>query len=242
MRLKKIINLFKKGNVCVTGLKGSGKDLLFGNVIARRKEPYISNLNYGKAYYPLDLKKLSIGTNTFKNFIENNVKQYQFPYPLGADVYISDAGIYFPAQHFAYLNSQYDSFACYQALSRQVSNNSVHVNAQNLNRVWDKIREQSDKYIYCNWSIVIFGFVLQSVTLYEKYESCVNRVKPCRVRVPLFNKEAKTQARIHLDNFRNTHGMIKRCFLFYRNKSKHDTYYFQRLLIKGVEPIVYKDK
>lgn len=242
MRLKKIVKLFKKGNVCVSGLRGSGKDVLFGNVIARRKGAYISNLNYGKAFYPLDLKKLDLGGNTYSNFISGNVKNYVFPYPLGTDVYISDAGVYFGAQHVTELNKKYDSLVSYQALSRQVSHNNVHVNAQNLNRVWDKIREQSDIYISCCWCFVFLGFVFMKVTLYEKYQSAVDRVKPCRVRVPLLNKEAKTSARLYIDNYRNTHGKIKNGFLFFKNKSKHDTYYFQRLLSKGGEPLDYKKK
>ena len=45
MRFKRIIRYFKRGNVCVTGLRGTGKDLLMGNVIARRKKNYVSNLN-----------------------------------------------------------------------------------------------------------------------------------------------------------------------------------------------------
>lgn len=242
MRFKKIVKLFKKGNVCVCGLRGRGKDVLFGNVVNRRKGAYISNLNYGGAYYPLEINKLDIGSNTFSNFLEGNVKNYTFPYPLGSDVYISDAGVYFPSQHCSELNRKYDSLVCYQALSRQVSHNNVHFNAQNLNRVWDKIREQSDIYILCNWCFVFLGFVFQKVTLYDKYQSAVDRVKPCRVKVPFFNKEAKVQARIYRDNFTNTHGKVSSRLLFYRNKSKHDTYYFQRLLTKGGEPLDYKKK
>lgn len=46
MRLKKIIKMFEKGNVCVCGLKGSGKDMLFANVVNRRMKPYVSNTEY----------------------------------------------------------------------------------------------------------------------------------------------------------------------------------------------------
>ena len=156
MRFKKVLKLFEKGNVCVSGLRGTGKDVLFGNVIGRRrKEAYISNLDYGGNRFPFELKKLDLAGNTYKNFIAGNVKNYVFPYPLGTDVYISDAGVYFPAQHFVELNRSYDSFVAYQALSRQVSHNNVHFNAQNLNRVWDKIREQSDIYINCQWCKVL---------------------------------------------------------------------------------------
>ena len=37
MRFKKIIKLFEDQNVCVCGLRGTGKDLLMSNVVIRRK-------------------------------------------------------------------------------------------------------------------------------------------------------------------------------------------------------------
>lgn len=230
MGIKSIVRLFNKGNVCVTGLRGTGKDVLFGNVIARRGEPYISNLDYGGDYYQVDLTKLNCGGNVYSNFISGDVHKYDYPYPVGADVYLSDAGIYFPSQYQGELCKRYGSMATHQALTRQVSKNNFHINTQNLNRCWDKIREQSDTYIRCRWCKVIFGIVFQGITLYDKAESCQSRVRPCRVRVPLFNKEAQTQAQIYRDTFYNQHGEVKNKLLIYRNKSKHDTLYFGRLL------------
>jgi hypothetical protein len=60
MRFKKIIRMFEDGNVCVTGLRGRGKDMLMSNVVVRRKKPYVSNVDYKgkkarfKRFYPLD--------------------------------------------------------------------------------------------------------------------------------------------------------------------------------------------
>lgn len=39
--MRKLCKLFEKGNVSVCGLKGAGKDMLFANVVMRRK-----NLTY----------------------------------------------------------------------------------------------------------------------------------------------------------------------------------------------------
>ena len=47
MGLRKIIKMFESGCVSVSGMMGTGKDLLMGNVIMRRKRPYVSNMNYG---------------------------------------------------------------------------------------------------------------------------------------------------------------------------------------------------
>lgn len=230
---RKVIRMFKEGNVCVTGLRGTGKDLLMGNVIARRQQPYVSNLNYGGQFHAADFNSLDCGGNLYLDFLSGKVKFYEYPYPSGSDVYVSDAGIYFPAQYCSELNKKYGSIATYQALSRQVSHNNFHVNSQNLNRVWDKIREQSDLYIRCRKCVYFHGLVFQSITLYDKAQSCVDRVRPCRIKVPLFNKQAKTQANIYRDQFFNTHGMVRDMLLIYRNRSEHDTFYFERMMKEG---------
>lgn len=55
LRIKKLVKIFNSGSVQVSGCKGTGKDVLFGNVIRRQKKPYISNLNYGGTCYPFCL-------------------------------------------------------------------------------------------------------------------------------------------------------------------------------------------
>lgn len=236
--LKKIIKMFESGNVCITGLRGTGKDLLTSNIIVRRNEPYVANIDYTKGvnYQTLDFNLLDIGKTNYKDFINGIVNYYEYPYIIGSDIYISDVGVYFPSQYCNELNRDYKHFALYQALTRQVSHNNIHINVQNLNRAWDKIREQSDIYIRCNNCIVIGKLVIQSITIYDKYDSAVNRVKPCRISVPLFaDKITKQNAKIYIDNFINQHGMVKNKLLIYINKSNYDTYHFEKLLKGGKE-------
>lgn len=236
MRFKKIIKLFESGNVCVTGLRGTGKDMLMSNVVVRRNQEYVSNVSYGGKFNELDIEKLNCGRNDYRNFIANKLNYYKYPYPIGSDVYISDVGIYFPSQYCNELNRDYKYLPTYFALSRQVSHNNVHINVQNLNRAWDKIREQSDIYIRCRRCIVIpkINIVIQVVTLYDKYQSCLDRVEPCKISVPILAKrEVKQQAEMYLDKFRNTYGTIQTRLLIYKNKSNYDTYYFEKLLERG---------
>lgn len=235
MLIRSVIKLFESGNVCVTGLRGTGKDVLFGNVISRRNAPYVSNIDYGGYYTKVNLKDITLSDNKFTNFIEGDLHEYVYPYARGSDVYISDVGVYMPSQFCNELNKLYQGLSSYQALSRQVSRNNFHINVQNLNRAWDKIREQSDIYIRCRRCFVLFKgkLVIQAITTYDKYQSCLDRVKPCRIRVPMLNKEAQTNARIYRDNFFNQHGEVRNRILIYRNRSKHDTYYFERLLRDG---------
>lgn len=234
MRFKKIIRLFKNGNVCVCGLRGKGKDLLIGNVIARRKQPYVSNLNYGYEYIPLRLCDLDI-KNKYTNFINNDVNKYDYPYPLKADIYVSDCGVYLPSQYCNQLNRDFEGLISFQALSRHIARCNIHFNAQNLNRVWDKVREQSDIYIRCVKCIYLFGLVIQKVIIYDKYESCLNRINPCKIKKPMFaSKKVKQDVDLYLDNFYNIHGSVKSHWLIYINKSKHDSYAFGKLLNKEV--------
>lgn len=237
MRFSKIIKIFEEGNVCVCGLRGSGKDVLFGNVIARRNVPYVSNLDYTnrKNYQELDFDKIDVGKNTWRNLIKGKPRYYKFPYQSGSDIYISDVGIYMPSQYCFELNREFPHLPTYMALSRQVSHNNFHINVQSLNRAWDKIREQSDQYICCRWCKVLFGIlVIQRITIYDKYQSAVDRVEPCRIRMPLFaSSEVRQNAALYLDKFFNTYGNVKSHWLIYINRSKHDTYYFEKLFEEG---------
>ena len=240
-RFKYIIKKFENGNVCVCGLRGKGKDTLFGNVIVRRKQDYISNLDYTKRdkYIPLNFDNLDCGCATWLEFVEGNIPYYEFPYPFGADVYVSDVGIYLPSQYCNEINKKYPHIATYQAICRQLSRNNFHINTQNLNRCYDKIREQSTTYLWCDkmlyLKIPLFPIVFQKVIEYDKFQSACDRVKPPRIRVPMFNKDAQMQARVYLDKFHNTYGTVKVHWLIYRNKSKHDTYYFEKMFKNGVK-------
>lgn len=238
MRFKKILKLFKNGSVCITGLRGSGKDMLMSNVIARRKQSYISNMDYHVEYpyLALDFSKID-PLNNYNNFISGSYNKYEYPYPLGIDIYVSDCGVYFPSQFCGELNKKYINFPVFQALCRHLGRCNFHINAQNLNRVWDKIREQSDTYIRClSCHLLFHRLVFQRVIIYDKYESCVNRVQPYRhIKTPILaRKEAKALYRTKDDelyrSFLERNGKVKRGLLIYRNRSSYDTYYFDKLL------------
>lgn len=236
MTIKKLAKRFEKYSVAVTGSKGSGKDVLFGNVIQSRKKPYISNLDYtaDQRLIPLNLTDFQVN-NSYKNFISGQLNKYLFPYPDGIDIYISDAGVYFPSQYNGELNRDYKDFPTYFALSRQISDTAIHYNTQAYGRVWDKIREQCDWYIRCNWCKFIGKLVIMSITEYDKAESCQNRVKPqklTRVGV-LSNRREKLNESIARDQYQNTYGLVRNRLLVFINKSKHDTRRFREVLENG---------
>lgn len=235
MKLKKIIRLFEQGSVCVVGMKGRGKDLLFSNVIARRKLPYISNVDYEGEHFAFDIQSINCGENTYRNFINGNIIYYEFPYPDGTDLYLSDVGVYFPSQYCSELNRDYKYVPVFMALSRHLGLCSVHLNVQNLNRSWDKLREQSDTYILCRRCHVFFGkIVLQWVRIYDKYESCLTRQPPFRLSLPLMaSKEMKLNAKIEKERYECTHGSIKSGLLIYLHKGSYDSRVFKTMLKEG---------
>lgn len=240
MGINVVIKLFQRNNVIVFGVKGSGKDLLTGNVAVRRSLPYSSNVDYGGDYYPLDLPKLDLNGNIYRNFLDGDIRPYLHPLPEMCDIYISDAGIYFPAQYNGELNKRYPTYAALQALLRHLNDSALHVNVQALNRVWDKIREQADQYILCRWCHVFFKkIVMQRITVYEDYDAALKKVRPCRISVPWIGH--KTEARIARDRFRQQFGIVKNRFLIYINKSTYDTRIFREIL-SGSKSSPFHDK
>ena len=236
--MKKTIKFFEQGNVCVVGLRGCGKDMLFANVVARRKQPYISNTDYHAKRSPfikLRFDKLNV-KNNYKNFISDDIVPYDYPYPERADIYIADCGVYLPAQYCNELNKLYPEFPTFYALSRHIADNNVHFNVQNLNRVWDKLREQSDIYIRTIKCRVIGKFVIQTYIYYDKYSACVDRVEPYKhIRIPLLsNREQRGLLRQKDEEmkrlFKQNYGLVKKRTIIYRNKSKYDTRLFKGVL------------
>lgn len=231
MNMKKIVKLFRAGNVCVCGLRGRGKDMLMANVVMQRKMPYVSNTDYGGSHIPFDPLDYTCGGNTYEDFISGTIKPYTYPHDDGVDIYVSDAGIYFPAQYCKELNKRYGYISTFMALSRQLGECNFHFNVQNLNRVWDKIREQSDIYIMCNRCVVLFGkIVIQKVTIYEKYESAVDRVPAYRAPNVRMNSDRKMNISMEKQRYRTAHGDIKPMLLVYLNRSNYDTRVFKKML------------
>ncbi len=229
--MRKIKQYFSSGNVCVCGLRGRGKDMLFANIILRRKLPYVSNTNYGGKWFKFVPQDFDCGGNTYKNFLDGNVIPYTYPFADKVDIYVADCGVYFPSQYCNELNRNYGYFATFMALSRHLGDCNLHFNVQNLNRVWDKIREQSDIYLMCNWCKVLFGkIVIQKVTAYEFYESAVRRVPKFRLPKPLFNFSRRFEWKKEKQRYDVQYGSIRPHLLIYWNRSKYNTRIFKEVL------------
>lgn len=239
MRLKKIKKLYEYGNVSVSGKRGRGKDMLTANIVVRRKIPYICNVNYGGEYIPFKYEDVDVG-NTYREFLFDKLNYYEWNYPDGTDVYLSDCGVYFPSQYCNELNKELKSLPVFMALSRQLGECNVHTNAQVLNRVWDKIREQSDIYIFCKRCIYLGKYipflkiVLQWIRIYERRESAEEERTKLKLPFSIFmGKEARQARKMKIAEYEAQHGKIEFGFLMYWNKSKYNTREFKEKLKGG---------
>lgn len=138
-----IVKEFDSCNVLIAGKQGTGKDLLTQAVINARKKPYYANMGYGGKYTHKEINDFSVSPNTYQDFIDGKITKIHKVGKDSVDVYISDAGIHLPSQYDSILYKKYPSFPIYYALSRQLYNQHIHMNAQQYTRIWKAIREQS---------------------------------------------------------------------------------------------------
>ena len=225
---KRLIDYFKESSCIVYGAKGKGKDLIFQKIIyMKRKQPYYSNVNYGYRYYKEPLINLSVAPNTFKKFINDKIdlicKNDKYE---GIDYYISDAGVYLPAQYNGELNKRYQSLPIYYALSRHLYNSNIHMNTQFLGRAWNMLREQADRFIKACGKIKLGKWLFVKVMFYDRYESAMSNILPMKPG-GLFNKYYKAQ----YEQFKSTYGEIKKGLFCIRIKDiRYDTRVFHKIL------------
>lgn len=233
----KVVKMFEYEGVSVYGKRGRGKDLLTANVVVERDLPYVSNIPYTKDeknFIKFDPEYMSLGGNTFHGFARGEIIQYDYPLPDKADFYISDVGVHYPAQYNDVLNRLYPSVPMFLALCRHLGDCAVHFNSQSLSRPWDKLREQNECYVYCKSCKVLFGkFVFQSIIVYDRYQSALDKVSPLNLKTPLLGKKVKNDIAMTKAKYLASYGNIKPMRLFYKNKSCYDSRRFKTILSQG---------
>lgn len=227
---------FEKGSTMTFGERGTGKDLLCGNY-AYKCGYHISNIEYKEGYQiPLDFDLLDV-KNSCVDFVEGAINKFEYKYPEGVDIFISDINVYFPSTEFALLNKKFSRLPYFLSLSRQIANADVHLNCQSLARVWDKFREQSRTYGFCVKCKYFkkFDLVIQKVILYDKYDSALLAASPFMLKKPsvFASKDVKQNYLIERQRHLQQFGNIKKFTLIYKNKSNYDTRYFKKLLKEG---------
>ena len=220
-----LLDNFKRCNVIVFGKKGSGKDLVFQYVIKNRKKPYYANIPYGYDYHSISLLDVSCMPNTYKTFVENNITQTNHKLVEGANIYVSDIGIFLPSYIDNKLYNYFPSMPIFYALSRHLYNTNVHCNTQSLSRCWKALREQADFYVCAKHTKKFCGFLFTRVITYDKYESALNGLMPLKSR--FMNKFSKAES----DKYSCENGVIKSGLVINRvKKIKYDTRYFEKVV------------
>lgn len=184
-----LVNEFRRCNVMVFGKKGSGKDVIFAHVIALRGEKHYSNIPYNDNTEVIELCEINAGDNTFEDCINGDIEKFDPRFEECCDIYISDAGIYFPNTMDKKLDDRYPSLPVFMALSRHLYNNNVHTNCQALGRPWKKIREQADSYIQVLHTVNRGDYLYVRIVGYDKERDAENEQNPIvkyTVRVPVW--------------------------------------------------------
>lgn len=220
---------FKHVNVIVYGKKGSGKDLVTDKVIRHRKQEYYSNIPYS---YPkcnvIPIKEVSCEPNSYDTIVNDKIEKTPHIFKEGKDIYISDIGVYLPSYMDNKLYNKFPSMPILYALSRQLYNNNIHCNTQNLERGWKALREQADFYVRCKRTYKLPFLLITSVVTYEKYDSAKQCYEPIKSR--LLNKFSKAE----VDIYKAEKGEIRKGLVFnFKPRIKYDTRYFEKVLLEG---------
>ena len=169
--IKNLLWNFQHCNVLVAGKKGTGKDLLFQYVINKRGEVHYGNISYGDNTREIQLKEVSCEPNDYNRIVNNNIEKQEHTIKEGADIYISDIGVFLPSYMDSKLYQKFPSMPIFYALSRHLYANNVHCNTQNIERGWKALREQADFYCITKRTIKLPFFLITKVYTYDNYNS-----------------------------------------------------------------------
>lgn len=210
-----LLDIFSRGNVIVFGQKGSGKDLLFQHVINLRAAPYYATQPYGGSYNHVKISDLRPGDNVFDDFLNETTRPFYDKFIRGTDIYISDAGIYFPSWAYLYLDKTYPGLPLQFAISRHCGQHNIHCNCQALGGFWNKLREQGGSYIKCLGAHLVDGVFFVKYRYYAEYNAAASGLLPNL-------KDAQFVAQ---------NGLIFESFFAIKLKDlRYDTYFFANKL------------
>ena len=223
---KEILRAFERTNVIVFGKKGTGKDLTFAWVVRKRRRKHYSNIIYDERTELRSVADFTIAPNDYRNLINGEYTVIPKTNEEGVDFYISDGGILLPSQYHSELDKKYPSFPAYYALSRHLANANIHVNVQNLTRIWDKIREQADSYFRVRGTFHLGRLFFTSMVYYEDYNAAKQGLRPFKCGVMSSKEKRALQA-----DFDAKNGLIKTLWLVqWLPKESYDSRIYHRFI------------
>lgn len=143
------------------------------------------------------------------------------------DIYISDAGIFLPSQYNEKLDKLYPGMPIFFAICGHLYQNNIHLNVQELTRVWNKLREQADCYIRVFGNVKYRNYVLVRTITYTEYNSATHGILP-----PVVNSQQE------YDKFVSQYGeVVSRTIKIYWDELKYDTHYFAQKFFEEDEAV-----
>lgn len=217
--LKKI----KEDSLIVFGKKGKGKTLLFSEMTRMDKKGFLSNTDFKrKKGTIINPGEITVKPNTWESVLNGDYCKIEKKEWESKPVYLDDAGIFFPNFADSLLKRSYPSMPIAFAVWRHLYNAPIHINSQDVNRVWKMLKEQQNGAIQCRKTVRIGPFAFIHCTYYSHLESAAKELLP--MKETIFNKYNK--AELNLYNANN--GIIKDFVIFAPTwRNKYDSRYFK---------------
>lgn len=214
----------KEDSLIIFGKKGKGKTLLFSEMTRMdKKKGYLSNTDFKhKKQTLINPSDISIYPNTWEDILNGKYVKIEKKEFEGKPVYLDDSGIFLPNFADAMLKRLYPSMPPAFAVWRHLYNAPIHINSQDVNRVWKLLKEQQNGAIQCRKTVRIGPFAFIHCTYYSNLESAAKELYP--MKDTIFNKYNKAELNLYTAN----NGIIKDFIIFAPTwRNKYDSRYFK---------------
>lgn len=221
---RKFLKEVKQDSLIVFGKKGKGKTLLFSEMTRMDKEGFCSNTDFRrKKGKTININEISVGDNTWEDVLEGNIKFITKKEFEKKPIYIDDAGIYLPNFADTMLKKKYPSMPIAFAVWRHLYDAPIHINSQDVNRVWKLLKEQQSGCIQARKCWRLGPLAIIHCTYYDKIASAEAQLIP--MKESIFNKYNKAE----LNMYNANNGLIKDFVIFAPSwRNKYDSRWFHK--------------
>lgn len=234
----KLLKDVSQDSLIIFGKKGKGKTLLCSEIDRRSKTGCLSNTDFRhKKSSVIKIADISVKPNTWEDVLEGNIEKIEKNDEWeGKPVIIDDAGVYLPNFADSMLKRKYPSMPIAFAVWRHLYNAPIHINSQDVQRVWKLLREQQAGCIQCRKTVHIgpFGFI--HCTYYDKIASADAGLLP--MKKTILNKFNAAE----VNQYEANNGTIKDFLIFAPTwRNRYNSRWFHKAFF-GIEPPKKKKK
>lgn len=221
----KLLKEVSQDSLIIYGKKGKGKTLLCSEIDRRAPNGCLSNGDFKhKKSQEINIADISVAPNTWEDILEGKISEIEKHEDWeGKPIIIDDAGIYLPNFADSMLKRKYPSMPIAFAVWRHLYNAPIHINSQDVERVWKLLREQQSGCIQCRKTIHIgpLGFI--HCTYYDKIASASAGLLP--MKKTILNKYNAAE----VNQYEANNGLIKDFLIFAPTwRNKYDSRWFHK--------------